>query len=278
MIAIVTDSAAMLPPAWRNRFDVHVVPMTIVVNGAPYREGLEITTAEFYRRLADGAEVSTSTPSPGDVLTSYQDAVDAGATGIVSVHTGSDYSAVLDAARLAAREVSADVELVDTATASFPVALCVAAACDARANGSGLAASAAAAAATAAVVDSIFVVGVPELARRGGRLGATDIASATAILTLGPAGLADHGTADDVDDAIDRMATHLREAASRQPLRVGIGDADRPDLGDQLATALAGADGIVELTRYEVGPSVGAHSGPGTVGAVWAPLAPSPVA
>ncbi len=78
MIAIVTDSAAMLPPAWRDRFRVHVAPMTILVDGTPYREGVEITTAEFYRRLASGAEVSTSTPSPGDLLTNYLEAVDAG--------------------------------------------------------------------------------------------------------------------------------------------------------------------------------------------------------
>ena len=275
MIAIVTDSASMLPPAWRERFGVHVVAMTVVVDGTPYREGLEITTGEFYRRLADGAEVSTSTPSPGDVLATYVAAMDAGSDGIVSIHTGSDYSAVLDAARIAARDLPDEVELVDTATASFPVALCVAAACDARAPTADLREVAAAASATAAVVDSIFVVGVPELARRGGRLGSAEVASPTAILTLGPAGLAEHATATDLDDAIERMAEHVRRAASGQSLRVGVGDADRPDLGDRLATALAGSGGIVELTRYEVGPSVGAHSGPGTVGAVWAPVAPS---
>jgi len=273
VIAIVTDSASMLPPAWRDRFGVHVAPMTVTVDGTPYREGVEITTTEFYRRLAGGAEVSTSTPSPGQLLAAYVEAVDAGATGIVSIHTGSDYSAVLDAARIAAREVRVDVELVDTATASFPVALCVASACDERATGGDLASTAAAAASTAAVVDSIFVVGVPELARRGGRLGSTHVASPTAILALGPAGLAEHATAADIDDAIDRMAAHVRDAASVQSMRVGVGDADRPDLGDRLAAALAGSDGIVELTRYEIGPSVGAHSGPGTVGAVWAPLA-----
>lgn len=275
MIAVVTDSASMLPPAWRDKFDVYVVPMSIVVDGTPYREGIELTTGEFYRRLASGAEVSTSTPSPGDVLATYMAAIDTGAEAIVSIHTGSDYSAMLDAARIAAREISVDVELVDTATASFPVALCVAAACDTGAAGGDLAEIAAAASATAAAVDSIFVVGVPELARRGGRLGTTEVASPTAILTLGPGGLAEHATAADLDDAIDRMAAHVRTAASGQSLRVGVGDADRPDLGDRLAAALAGTSGVVELTRYEVGPSVGAHSGPGTVGAVWAPITSS---
>lgn len=275
MIAIVTDSASMLPPEWRERFGVHVVPMTVVVGGTPYREGIEITAGEFYRRLAGGAEVSTSTPSPGDLLATYAAAMDAGAEAIVSIHTGSDYSAVLDAARIAARDVPVEVELVDTATASFPVALCVAAAGHARATNADLREITAAASATAAAVDSIFVVGVPELARRGGRLGSTDVASPTAILTLGPAGLGEHATATDLDDAIERMAEHVRAGASGQSLRVGVGDADRSDLGDRLAAALAAADGIVELTRYEVGPSVGAHAGPGTVGAVWAPVTPS---
>lgn len=274
MIAIVTDSASMLPPAWRDKFGVHVAPMTVVVDGTPYREGVEISTAEFYRRLEAGAEVSTSTPSPGDVLATYQEAIAAGADRIVSIHTGSEYSGVLDAARVAAREISADIDLIDTATASFPVALCVVAACATRDATGDLREVAAAASATAAVVDSIFVVGVPELARRGGRLGTTELASPTAILTLGPGGLAEHAVAADIDDALARMADHIRQAAAGQPVRVGVGDADRPDLGDRLATALVGTSGVVELTRYEVGPSVGAHSGPGTVGAVWAPVGP----
>ena len=91
------------------------------------------------------------------------------------------------------------------------------------------------------------------------------------MLTLGPAGLAEHSHADDLDDALARMAAHVRGRAAGATLRVGVGDADRPDLGDRLAHLIGGAPGVAELVRYEVGPSVGAHSGPGTVGAVWAP-------
>gem|GEM_PF-2062262 len=56
---------------------------------------------------------------------------------------------------------------------------------------------------------------------------------------------AEHTTATDLGDAIDRMAAHVRDAASGQWLRVGVGHADRPDLGDRLASALAGSDGAV---------------------------------
>jgi DegV family protein with EDD domain len=273
MIAIVTDSASMLPPTWRAWESIGVAPMTVIIDGTPYREGVDLESEEFYRRLAAGADVSTSAPSPGDILQIYESVVAAGADQIVSVHTGSAYSGVLGAARLAAREVSVEVELVDSGTASFPVALCVAAARDARERGADRHAVAAAASGAAAVVDSIFVVGVPELARRGGRLGTSmPVPEPTTMLTLGPGGLAEHGTAADLDEAIGEMAAHVRRQAMRQRLRVGVGDAARPELGDRLASAIKGSAGVAEVSRYEIGPSVGAHSGPGTVGAVWAPV------
>lgn len=272
MIAITTDSASMLPGGWRDRDSILVTPMTVVVDGEPYREGVDLGTAEFYRRMADGAEVSTSAPSPGQLRETYQTALDAGATALVAVHTGSAYSAVLNAARVAARQLPIEVHLVDSGTASFPVALCVSAAARARTSGGRAEEVAEAARCTATHVDSVFVVGVPALARRSGRLGPNVTSpEATTVLGLGPGGLTELGEATDTDDAIQRMAEHVRRAAEGHLLRVGVGDAARPDLGARLAGALTDTEGIVELIRYEVGPSVGAHSGPGTVGAVWSP-------
>lgn len=270
IVAVVTDSAAMLPPAWRDRLRVAVAPMTVVVDGEAYREGVDLDGPEFYRRLAAGAVVSTAAPSPGALLVAYQAAADAGATTVVAVHTGSAYSGVGNAASIAAAEVAIAVELVDTGTVSFPVALCVAAAGAARDAGGTAAEVADAARRTAAVVDSVFIVGVPELARRGGRFG-EKAETITTILGLGPSGVSEHGTAADIDEAIAQMAAIVRGATQGRALRVGVGDADRPDLGERLTDALSGAEGIADLVRYEVGPSVGAHTGPGTVGAVWAP-------
>lgn len=281
MIAVVTDSASMLPPTWRADLGVAVVPMTVVVDGVAHHEGVDLSAAQCYAALDAGTPMSTAAPAPGELLDAYRAALDAaGATGgelrgVVSVHTGSDFSAVLEAARVAARlftdESGIPVELVDTATVSFPVALCVAAAARAAARDD-LDAAASAARATAASVDSIFVIGVPELARRSGRLRELSVPRPTTILTLGPTGLAEHATAEHLTDALARMADHVRAAAvTGGGLVVGVGDAGRPALGDRLAEALHGAPGVVELVRYEVGPSVAVHSGPGTVGAVWAP-------
>jgi len=58
------------------------------------------------------------------------------------------------------------------------------------------------------------------------------------------------------------------------PQRVGVGDALKPELADEYAGRLAARPEVAELVRYEIGPSVGAHTGPGTVGACFFPVAP----
>lgn len=268
MIRLVTDSASMLPADLAARFDVDVVPMAVLLDGVVHREGIDLTSAEFYRHLAEGATVTTSAPSPGDLLTAYERAAAAGATSVVSIHTGATYSATVGAATVAAELAPLPVEVVDTGLVSFPVALCVWAAAEAPAGG-----AAAAALATAAETSSVFVVGVPDLARRGGRFTtvAGELTSAS-ILELGPGGLSELTSVDDVDAALDAMAAHVGARAASTSLRVGVGDADRPELGARLADRLAGTAGIAELVRYDVGPSVGAHTGAGTVGTVWAPV------
>lgn len=88
--------------------------------------------------------------------------------------------------------------------------------------------------------------------------------------------LHDRGACADIETAIDVMITRAVDIAARLPIRVGVGHADRPETAVVMRERLAGHDGIVELTTYEVGPSVGAHTGPGTIGIVYGPYRPYP--
>jgi len=273
VIRLVTDSASMIPAALRDRFDVIVVPMTVTVDGEEYHEGSNLTSADFYARLAAGATVTTSAPSPGAILAAYQLAAGEGADHVLSIHTGSNYSATVSAANIAAELAEVMVSVVDTGLASFPVTLCLWAAADAVAGGRPITVAADAARSTAGRTGSVFVVGVPELARRGGRFVSVDGEIVpTSILELDGNGLREMMRVDDIDTAVDVMANHALILAGAQPMRVGIGDALRPNIATELENRLANASGIVDLIRYEVGPSVGAHTGAGTVGIVYTPL------
>src|SRR5690348_10935696 len=135
MIGLVTDSNAQLPIGLSRRLGVRVVPLTVVLDGRARKEGVDLPLDEFYAAFAAGTSVSTAAPSPGDFLAVYEAAAAAGVSAVVSVHVGSELSGTLNAARLAAARSAIPIELVDTGTASFPIAACVWSAADALAAG-----------------------------------------------------------------------------------------------------------------------------------------------
>lgn len=270
--ALVTDSNAQMPLALRDRYRVRVVPLTVVVDGEPYREGVEITTDDFYRRLADGAEVSTSAPAPGDVMKVYEEADAAGASEILSIHIGSNTSGTVNAVKLAVAASPVPVEVVDTGTASFAVTCCVWAAGEVLEGGGKLGPAAEAARHAADEVGNVFIVGGLDLARRGGRLAAgTDAGDGLAVLALAGGQMQSVAQVHDAEAAIDAMAGYLRTSAAGRPQRVGVGDAVAGDIADELEARLRPMAEVAELVRYEIGPSVGAHTGAGTVGACFFP-------
>jgi DegV family protein with EDD domain len=273
VIGLVTDSNAQLPPDLRERYEVGVVPLTVVVGGQPYREGVDITTAEFYEQLASGADVSTAAPSPGEVLAVYEQAASAGATEILSIHIGSNTSATINAVKVAAGSSPVPVEIVDTGTASFAVACCVWAAGEVLNAGGDLSHAADVARRVAERVGNVFIVGALDLARRGGRL-AADATEGEGLPVLALAGgqMSAVGHVHDVESAVDAMTDYFVEAASGEPQRAGVGHALTPELAAEYAARLAARPEVVELVRYEIGPSVGAHTGAGTVGACFFPV------
>lgn len=267
-VALVTDSGSQMPAALRRRFDVRVVPLTVVIDGEPFREGVDIATSEFYERLAQGATVSTAAPAPGEVLAVYEDAVDAGATEIVSVHIGSNTSGTLAAVQIAAEACPVPVDLVDTGTASFAVACCVWAAGDALGAGDDAETATEAARITASRVGNVFVVGALDLARRGGRLDPS-VAGGEGVPVLALEQGRMHAVAHAGDEAaaIEAMVSYVVHRSEGLPLRVGVGDAVHPEMAGVFTARLTECPEVSEIMRYEIGPSVGAHTGPGTVGA-----------
>lgn len=115
---IVTDSNTMVPAGLVNRFDLTVVSLHVVVDGQDHLEtGLD--QREFCDALRSGATVTTAAPSPGELAAAHEALAADGATEILSVHIGSNRSATVEAARLAARDTELPVTVVDTGTTSF---------------------------------------------------------------------------------------------------------------------------------------------------------------
>ncbi|TEU07833.1 MAG: DegV family protein, partial [Anaerolineales bacterium] len=85
-IALVTDRSAYLPPALVQQHGIHVIHLYIHFGSETLRDDVELTTAEFYDRLARADTLpTTSQPSIGDFLELYR-RLGQEAEAIVSIH------------------------------------------------------------------------------------------------------------------------------------------------------------------------------------------------
>lgn len=277
MTAIVVDSNSQVPPSLIERFGITVVPLPVTVDGVEYLEGVDLEADDFYARFESGTPaVSTAQPSPGQFAVAYDGLVAAGADEILSIHLGSDVSGTVNAARLAAADAAVPVRVVDTGTVSFGVTLCAWAAAEAIEGGATMDEAAAVAERTGGRVGNVFVVRGLELARAGGRLatdGSDEASPGEGIPVLAMTGGTMHvvGHAADLDTAAELMAGQVLGAGDRLRVGVGVADSGVAHFWDAIERRLAGAAGVREVVRYRVGPSVGAHTGPGTVGVMYAP-------
>ncbi len=72
-IAIVTDSNSGITQRQARGMGIYVLPMPFYINGDMYYEDITLTQEEFYQRLAEEADISTSQPSPADVMEMWDD-------------------------------------------------------------------------------------------------------------------------------------------------------------------------------------------------------------
>ena len=98
-IAIVTDSAASVPPELAKEVELEIVPVGIQIDNQFHREGLDITPEKFYAQLEKKENITTSQPSPGDFLEIYNRLVDK-AKEIISIHITSRQSGTVQVAEL----------------------------------------------------------------------------------------------------------------------------------------------------------------------------------
>lgn len=67
-IAVVTDSNSGITQAEALEHGIYVLPMPFMINGETFLEETTLSRDEFYKRLVEGADISTSQPSPDSIM------------------------------------------------------------------------------------------------------------------------------------------------------------------------------------------------------------------
>ena len=97
-VKIVTDSCSDIPQEEAKQLGITVVPVYVRFGDEVYRDGVDIDSSEFYRKLlASSVHPSTAAPSPGDFAKVYKEVAEE-TDQIVSIHVTSKHSATYDAA------------------------------------------------------------------------------------------------------------------------------------------------------------------------------------
>lgn len=273
LTALVTDSSSQLTPELAARWNVGVVPVTVDLDGQTFIEGVDLDADGFFERFRPGeSEVSTAQPSPARFMEAFAAAESNGAQQILCVLVGAAYSGTIDSARLAAKQVAVPVRVVDTGMASFGVSCCLLAAAERLAAGSDMEAAAVAAEAAADVVESVFLLQGLELANASGRYATSDLPEdGVPILRSGRDLLEVVASVNNLEAAVEVMADSV--VAGGRPVRVASGLADQATapLTSALVRRLEEHPLVVDIVHYRVGPSVAAHTGPGTAGVFYYP-------
>ena len=275
--AIVVDSTADFPEAPERFQNWRVVSLYVRFGSKSYRDYVELGPAEFYARLRKAAELpTTSQPTPGDFLATYEEL--AGFERIYSVHIAARLSGTAESARTAGRELGEDrVRVIDSGSASAAVAMLGLAIQRRLEHGT-----------TDEEVDRlvdrfrreaglIFTVETLEYLAKGGRIGraaawAGELLHIKPILTIADGEVVPLKRVRGNRKAFLEFERAFTSAITGDGsgVRVGIAHADAPDRAEALKELVRRTRPKAELELVTtLGPVVGTHAGPGTVGFFW---------
>lgn len=272
-VRIVTDSACDLPPDLCESLGIAVVPLTIRFGEQEFVDRVELTTEQFWNRLATSSTLpETAAPSVGAFEECFQSIAESGAAGVVCINLSSRMSATMQSAQVAAKslEGKCPIEIVDSQSATMGIgSLAVHAANLANAGAS-----------VGEIVASVTerrdrshllgIVDTLEFLRKGGRIGGAQ-AFVGSVLSIKPIIEVQEGAVEAAGKVRTRskamrfVVDRLKESSVEQ---LAVMHAQCDDLDDflDMLEPIAPRD---EILIGVIGPVVGVHAGPGTIGVTW---------
>ena len=269
-VRVVTDSACDLPDDLIERDGIEVVPLTIRFGKEELVDRKELSTDEFWRRLADSDVLpETSAPSAGAFEAAFRRLIADGATGIICINLSSKLSATMQSAQVAAQAVQPDcpVVVVDSLMVSMGLgSLCLTAARRA-ADGDSLESI------VANVTDRrnrsklYGTLDTLEFLKKGGRVGNArallgSMLAIKPVLEVRDGEVEEAGKVRTRSKALRLLVDRVKEGPFEN-LAVLHGNA--PDL-DELLDLLEPLTPRDEIVIGQIGPVIGTHAGPRVIG------------
>lgn len=275
--AIVTDSNSGIFEAEGNQLGIFVLPMPVIIDDREYFEGVDLFHDDFYQNLSENRRVSTSQPTPGNVLSLWDQVLSNGFDELVYIPMSSGLSNSFQTALMLAGDYNGKVQVVDnhrisvTQRSSVMDALALAR--------TGCTAAQIKAKLEQSAYDSLIYVGVEtlEFLKRGGRITAAGAAMGT-VLNIKPlltiqgerldAYAKVRGTKNCKKREIEAMQRCAEEFHQKgHTIRVGaagsfLHEEEEREWLEMVKTAFQGEEVYYDRLTF----SIGCHVGPGAFG------------
>ncbi len=274
--AIVLDSTADCPDPQGRHPNWRLVPLYVRFGDETFREYVDLTPEEFYRRLRESPEPpSSSTPAPADFAAAYEEL--GGYEKVLAVLLSARLSGTLESARLGAESIGDErVTLVDSGVVCGGTVILADALQRRLERGTTEEELLGVVERFRRTRGLLFTVETLEYLVRGGRIGkasglAGQLLNVKPILHLDDGEVAPLKRVRGRAKALAEFESLFLEATEDSPdLHVGVGHADAPEDAARLVERIRAGRPSASLDIVTtLGPVIGTHGGPGTLGLFW---------
>jgi DegV family protein with EDD domain len=262
----------MLPESLARELNIRVVPIVLTIGDRTYRDGIDLTTQEFYRLLRTSEELpTTAAPSVGEFLRVFEEALN-DAEAVVAVHVSSELTSVYRFALMAAGQIPGGrVHVVDSQSATMAQGFVALAAARAARDRADLETVLAAAEDVRSRVRFFAFLETLEYLRRGGRVKGAVAMMGNAIQLKPIVHIVEGQIAAIARPRTRRKATQamldlMSSEVADRPVRAAVLHADSFDDAEALRRRVADQFDCLELHVTEMTPVMGTHTGPGLLG------------
>lgn len=273
--AIVTDSTAYLPAHLLKQLDIHMIPLTVTLNGEAYDEEIDLTTTDFYDKVrGDGPLPKTSQPPVGKFVELYE-SLKTTHDAVISIHLSSGISGTYAGAGQAGEMVEGiTVHTFDTEISCYPQGFYVLRAAQLAQQGATPEAIMAELAEMKQTLRAYFMVDNLTHLQRGGRLSSAQaliggLLQVKPLLHFHEKVIVPFEKVRTRKKAMKRIVDLLAEDAARMPLEAVIIHGNQPEEAEAWLAQLTEQLPDVQFTISHFGPVIGTHLGEGAMGLGW---------
>jgi len=274
--AIVTDSTAYIPEQIREKYNIHMIPLSVNFGNETYQEEVEITSEQFFEKMRGQQQLPTTSQPPVGKFVELFETLSNEYDAVISIHLSSGISGTYNGAATAGDMVeNIDVYTYDSEISCMVQGFYALEAAEMAHKGADPKDILARMDEMKKTINAYFMVDDLSNLQKGGRLSGAQaligsLLQVKPILHFEDKVIVPFEKVRTRKKALNRVFELLDEVASQnEPMRVVVIHANRPEEAEKMQQELSAKYPNIECMVSYFGPVIGTHLGEGAVGVGW---------